>query len=124
VKEFTYTRNGDDVFVNCPLNFSEVEMKIYQQIIRIKGNNGSYPDVQFLSAREKTGIYSRCVCFLENDHISLKFCRFDVYKDADPSMDDIQANYDHYRYQLLVLINEVLRLQEMIKLIPDNMLKE
>ncbi len=120
MNEFTYKRDGDDVFVDCPLDFSESEMKVYHKIIVIRGNNGSYQDKIFLKAKEKTGIYSRCYCFLEENGISLKFCSMGYEAKARPTLEDIEAEYDNYRDQLIVMIKEVLRLQEMIRLIPSD----
>lgn len=120
MKKFTYERTGDDVYVNCPLDFTEAEFKIYHKIIAVRGNNGSYQDKQFLLPREKTGIYSRCVCFLEADGLSLKFCCMGSGGWAMPTIDDIQAEYDNYRDRLADMIKEVLRLTEMIKLIPSE----
>jgi len=120
MKEFSYKNDNDDVFVNCPIDFSETEMKVYHKILAIRGNNGSYQDDQFLLPREKTGIYSRCVCFLEKDCISLKFCSNGFDGSARPTLEDIQAEYDNYRDQLMIMISEVIRLKEMIKLIPEE----
>jgi hypothetical protein len=120
MKEFRYKRDSEDVFVNIPLDFSDNEIKIYHKIITIKGKNGSYHDDQFLLPREKTGIYSHCWCFLEEDYISLKFCSMGYDAKAKPTIDDIEAEYDNYRDQLIIMIKEVLRLQEMIKLIPEG----
>jgi hypothetical protein len=120
MKEFSYKRNNDDVFVSVPLDFSDNELRIYHRIITIKGKNGSYHDDQFLLPREKTGIYSRCWCFLEDGYISLKFCSMGYDEKAKPTIEDIEAEYANYMNQLLDMIKEVLRLQETIKLIPEE----
>jgi len=123
MKKFTYERQGDDVVVTCPLMFSGNNLKIYHKIIGIKGNNGNYEEDLFLIDREEKGIYSRCLCFLETDGLSLRFYPKDSNEWsgewAMPTLEDIESEYGNYKGQLVNMIKEVIRVQEMIKLIPD-----
>jgi hypothetical protein len=120
IEKFTYEKVQDTIQVSSSLDLSDKYLKYYNQIKLIRGNNGNDEYLTRLTREESDKHkYSYCKCILEFDGIRLNFYPYGQCS-AKPSIEDIELEYNFYRNQIIDMIKEVIRLQEMIKLIPSE----
>ena len=123
IDKFTYETVQDTVQVSSSLDLSDKHLKYYNQIKHVKGNNHNDEYLMRLT-REESDVhkYSYCKCILEFDGIRLNFHGHGQCS-AKPTIEDIDLEYNFYRNQIVGMIEEIIRLHEMIKLIPERVLE-